>query len=101
LGSTKWADAIPLPDQSAFTITTALINLFSAMGMPDVVHSDQGRNFESTMLKQSLEAFGIAKSRTTAYHPEGDGMVERFNRLYCSYYEYTLIHSLIGKNIFH
>ena len=50
------------------------------MGMPDVVHSDQGRNFESTMLKQSLEAFGIAKSRTTAYHPEGDGMVERFNR---------------------
>ena len=80
MGSTKWADAIPLPDQSAFTITTALINLFSAMGMPDVVHSDQGRNFESTMLKQSLEAFGIAKSRTTAYHPEGDGMVERFNR---------------------
>ena len=31
------------------------------------------------MLHQTLEAFGIKKSRTTAYHPEGDGIVERFN----------------------
>ena len=50
------------------------------MGMPDIVHSDQGRNFESMLLKQSLDAFGISKTHTTAYHPEGDGMVERFNR---------------------
>lgn len=77
---TKWADAIPLPNQSASTITSALIKLFSTMGMPDIVHSDQGRNFESEILKQCLEAFGISKSHTTAYHPEGDGMVERFNR---------------------
>ena len=48
---TKWADTIPLPDQSACTITTALIKLFSVLGMPDVVHSDQGHNFESAMLK--------------------------------------------------
>ena len=31
------------------------------------------------MLHQTLETFGIKKSRTSAYHPEGDGMVERFN----------------------
>ena len=43
------------------------------MGMPDAVHSDQGRNFESTILKQSLDTFGISKPHTTAYHPEGDG----------------------------
>ena len=79
-GNTKWADAIPLPNQSASTITATLIKLFSQMGMPDIVHSDQGRNFESAILKQSLDAFGISKSHTTAYHPEGDGMVERFNR---------------------
>ena len=77
---TKWADAIPLPNQSASTITSALLKLFSQMGMPDIIHSDQGRNFESALLKQSLDAFGISKSHTTAYHPEGDGMVERFNR---------------------
>ena len=50
------------------------------MGLPDIVHSDQGQNFESTVLKQTLDAFGILKSHTTAYHPQGDGLVERFNR---------------------
>ena len=50
------------------------------MGMPETFHSDQGKNFESTLLKSTLEAFGIAKSRTTAYHPQGDGMVEGLNR---------------------
>ena len=77
---TKWADAIPLPNQKASTITSALIKLFSAMGMPEIVHSDQGQNFESMILKQSLDAFGISKSHSTAYHPEGNGLVERFNR---------------------
>ena len=50
------------------------------MRVPDILHSDQGRNFESTLLQQTLNAFGTSKSHTTAYHPEGDGMVERFNR---------------------
>ena len=50
------------------------------MGIPQIVHSDQGQNFESAVLKQTLDAFGIQKSRTTAYHPQGDGLVERFNR---------------------
>ena len=45
--------------------------------MPKIL---QGQNFESTILRQTLNAFGIVKSHTTAYHPQGDGMVERFNR---------------------
>ena len=39
---TKWADAIPLRNQTAATITQELIKLFSVMGLPDVLHSDQG-----------------------------------------------------------
>ena len=77
---TKWADAIPLPNQKAITITRALVNLFATMGMPDILHSDQGQNFESAALKQTLDAFGIQKSHTTAYHLQGDGLVEHFNR---------------------
>ena len=56
------------------------LRCFPIMGLPDVLHSDQGRNFESTLLRQTLESFGVHKTHTTAYHPEGDGMVERFNR---------------------
>ena len=67
---TKWADAFPMPDQTAKRITSELIGLCSRMGLPSIVHSDQGRNFESTILKQTLDAFGVTKSHTTAYHPD-------------------------------
>ena len=77
---TKWADAIPLKNQTAATITEKLIQVFSVMGLPSILHSDQGHNFESTLLQQMLDAFGTSKSHTTAYHPEEDGMVEHFNR---------------------
>ena len=77
---TKWADAIPLPDQTAVRITNALVKVFTEYGLPDIIHLDQRHNFESSILRQTLEAFGVAKSRTTAYHPQGDGMAERFNR---------------------
>ena len=77
---TKWPEAIPLRDQTAARITEELVKLFSTLGIPEVLHSDQGQNFESTVLKDTLEAFGVRKSRTTAYHPQGDGMVERLNR---------------------
>ena len=39
-------------------------------------NSDQGRNFESAILFQTLQAFGVQKSQTAAYHLQGDGMVE-------------------------
>ena len=77
---TKWAEAVPLPDQTAARITGELIQVFSIFGHPKILHSDQGRNFESSILAQTLEAFGVHKSRTTPYHPQGDGMVEHFNR---------------------
>ena len=77
---TKWAEAILLPNQTANRITSELIRVFSNYGLPDILHIDQGRNFERSILRQTLEAFGIKKTRTTAYHPQGDGMVERFNR---------------------
>ena len=76
---TKWVEAIPLPDQTAKRVTRELVQVFAKYGLPTALHSDQGRNFESAMLQQTLDAFGIRKSRTTAYHPEGYGMVERFN----------------------
>ena len=77
---TKWVEAIPMPDQTSLRISTELVKLFSMFGCPSILHSDQGRNFESTILIQTLQAFGVTKSRTTAYHPQCDGMVERFNR---------------------
>ena len=67
-------------DQTAQHITHELIKIFAVLGMPKILHSDQGQNFESTILKQILKALGVLKSHTTAYHPQGDGTVECFTR---------------------
>ena len=53
---TKWAEAIPLRDQTAARITEELVKSFSTLGIPEALHSDQGQNFESTILKDTLEA---------------------------------------------
>ena len=69
-----------MPDQKAECIVKILIDIFSRYGIPEILHSDQGRNFESTILHRVCTAFGVTKSHTTAYHPQGDGMVECLNR---------------------
>ena len=69
-----------MPNQTAECIAGILNDLFSHFGIPGILHSDQGANFESTMIRRVCAAFGVLKSQTTAYHPQGDGMVERFNR---------------------
>lgn len=48
--------------------------------MPEALLSDRGTNLLSNLMKDVCSALGIGKLNTTAYHPQCDGMVERFNR---------------------
>lgn len=50
------------------------------LGVPIQVHSDEGRNFESALFSEMTKLSGIQKTRTTALHPQSDGMIERFNK---------------------
>jgi len=78
---TKLATAIPTKNQTAKTTADALFNNFITFyGLPLRLHSDQGANFESQLIKELCMLTGIQKSRTTPYHPMGNGIVERFNR---------------------
>ena len=76
---TKYAEAEPLPNQEAKTVVKALEQIFSRHGMPSVLLTDQGRNFESHLFQSMCSLFNIDKRRTTPYHPQSDGLCERFN----------------------
>lgn len=78
---TKWTEAYSLPDQRAQTVADKLITEFICrFGTPTRIHTDQGRQFESNLFASMCEILEITKTRTTPYHPQSDGMVERFNR---------------------
>jgi len=77
---TKWCEVFPTQNQRASTVADILVNrVFSRFGPPTIIHSDQGRNFESNLMQEVCSLMGIHKSRTTAYHPQCDGQVERQN----------------------
>ena len=78
---TKWVEAYPLKDMEAKTVAETLVEEFICrMGVPMIIHSDQGRNFESKLFQQMCALFGIKKTRTTAFRPCSNGLVERYNR---------------------
>ena len=78
---TRWVEAFAIPNQEAVTVAGRLVNeVFCRFSMPEQIHSDQGAQFESAVIAEICKLLRIQKSRTTPYHPQSDGVVERFNR---------------------
>jgi len=78
---TKYAIAIATRNQTAKTTAEALLdNFILHYGIPTKIHSDQGANFESEIIKQLCTLMNIEKTRTSVYHPQCNGISERYNR---------------------
>ncbi|XP_035664608.1 uncharacterized protein LOC118408091, partial [Branchiostoma floridae] len=77
--ATRYPEAIPLPSTEAERVANALVAFFSRVGIPEELLTDQGANFMSTVITQLCEQLGIHKLRTSPYHPQTNGVCERFN----------------------
>ena len=78
---TKWAEAFPMRDQEAATVARVLVEqVVLKLGSPATLHSDQGTNFQSRLFKEAVRLLGIEQTRTCAFRPQSDGLVERCNR---------------------
>ena len=78
---TRWPEAIPMPDATAVSCARALAqSWFSRFGVPTDMSSDRGKQFTSAIWAQISKLLGIKLHFTTAYHPQANGMVERFHR---------------------
>ena len=77
---TKWASAYAVPRATAPAVANAVIDWIGQFGVMKILHSDQGRQFESAIIQEICQRFNIHKTRTTNLNPASDGQVERFNR---------------------
>ena len=78
---TKWMEAFPLKHIHASDVAKKLVKeVFFRYGTPEHIHTDQGPQFESHLFQELCSLMDIHKTRTTPYHPQCDGLVERSNR---------------------
>ena len=77
---TRYPEAVPVRTIDAVTVAEELMKLFSRVGIPREILTDQGSNFQSQLLRELYRLLHIDALLTSPYHPQMDGLVERFNQ---------------------
>jgi len=76
----KWAEVFKCASEEAETVAKVLFfEIFTRHGAPRRLISDRGTSFLNAVVEKVNALFGVLKVNTSAYHPQTDGLVERFN----------------------
>ncbi|XP_053486641.1 uncharacterized protein LOC128611284 [Ictalurus furcatus] len=78
--ATRYPEAVPLRKATSQNIARELVLLFSRVGIPKDVLTDQGTPFVSKLMADLCRLLQVKHLRTSVYHPQTDGLVERFNQ---------------------
>eukprot|EP00731_Ephydatia_muelleri_P011389 Em0006g283a len=78
--ATRYPEAVPVKAIDAEHIAEELVKIFARVGIPEEILTDQGSNFTSQLLAEIYQLLHVHPIRTTPYHPQTDGLVERFNK---------------------
>ncbi|GFO02544.1 gypsy retrotransposon integrase-like protein 1 [Plakobranchus ocellatus] len=77
--ATRFAEVVPLRKIDTETVAEAQVDIYSRLGVPEEVLSDQRTQSISDCMKEVCRLLGIKQKITTPYHPMCNGLVERFN----------------------
>ena len=77
--ATRYPEAVALSNINTETVAEALVSMFSRVGVPAEILSDQGTQFLSHVMKEVCRLLSVKQLVTTPYHPQCNGLVERFN----------------------
>lgn len=77
---TRWPEAFPVANISSEVIADLLYNnIICRYGPPHILITDRGSNLIGELMTNLSRMFGIQRNLTSSYHPQSDGVVERFN----------------------
>ena len=77
--ATRYPEAVPLKQISTESVAEAMISIFSRLGIPEEILSDQGTQFTSDLMKEITRLLSTKRLKTTPYNPKCNGLTEKWN----------------------
>jgi len=77
--ATRFPEAVPLKHIDSISIAEALLSVFSRVGIPKEIVTDRGTQFTSALMEQFRNLLSINPCFTTPYHPQANGLCEKYN----------------------
>jgi len=81
---TRFVFLEPIPNKEALTVAKVLFKIFTTIGFPRILQSDNGREFVNRVTEVMTSQMGVQHRLVTPYHPRGNGVAENHVKTACN-----------------